>query len=129
MNGPPSLYPTAKAEPELGAAGQSSVYHRPGSSSSFYASSSSFQNDSMDDNAVVATIELSELHQMKEDDRACYAGDPAKAFYCQQPAESFKQTPTMVVVPVPPGDVLPMRQQDKLGGGERPDRHVPNNGK
>lgn len=62
---------------------------------------------------VVATIELSNVHVMKAPEWNGDVNTTAVEMY----GKKTKQEPTVAVIPA--GDILPMQQQDKLGGGEQ----------
>ncbi|KAL3906494.1 MAG: hypothetical protein SGILL_009248, partial [Bacillariaceae sp.] len=59
---------------------------------------------------VVATIELSNVHVMKAPEWNGDVNTTAVEMY----GKKTKQEPTVAVIPA--GDILPMQQQDKLGG-------------
>ncbi len=102
----PPLYPSAKAEPEIGL---SSAY----SSSSLRSHYDSPLYHGPSDVAV-ATIELSEMHKIED-------ANDVLMLATEKSPEGYERTvsshqPTVAVL-VPQGDILPMWEQDKLGGG------------
>jgi hypothetical protein len=83
------------------AAKKQNIFPPPGSSLRPEASAEPELGDFQSAENVVATIELTDLHQMKDG---------------AQPESYSKVEPTVAIIPE--GDILPMDQQEKLGGGK-----------